>query len=206
MNYIKLRDSLKDFTVFSLHDILQVDPAFHRRRLNDWQNKGYIKKVIKGFYIFSDLSLNENVLFEIANKIYKPSYISLESALSYYDLIPESTYGVTSVSTRRTYKFTTSAAEFSYRTIRLDLYFGYFIQAYNQKSFKIAFPERAILDYLYLNPHLKNEKDFESLRVNPGIFFEKIDTKKLMDHLKIFSQKSLRDRVSRFLDYLNAQK
>jgi predicted transcriptional regulator of viral defense system len=206
MNYIKLRDSLKDFTVFSLHDILQVDPAFHRRRLNDWQNKGYIKKVIKGFYTFSDLSLNENVLFEIANKIYKPSYISLESALSYYDLIPESTYGVTSVSTRRTYKFTTSAAEFSYRTIRRDLYFGYFIQAYNQKSFKIAFPERAIIDYLYLNSHLKNEKDFESLRVNPGIFFEKIDTKKLMDHLKIFSQKSLRDRVLRFLDYLNAQK
>jgi predicted transcriptional regulator of viral defense system len=206
MNYIKLRDSLKDFTVFSLHDILQVDPAFHRRRLNDWQNKEYIKKVIKGFYIFSDLALNENVLFEIANKIYKPSYISLESALSYYDLIPESTYGVTSVSTRRTYKFTTSTAEFSYKTIRLDLYFGYFIQAYNQKSFKIAFPEKAILDYLYLNPHLKNEKDFESLRVNPGIFFEKIDTKKLMDQLKIFSQKSLRDRVSRFLDYLNAQK
>jgi predicted transcriptional regulator of viral defense system len=206
MNYIKLRDSLKDFTVFSLHDILQVDPAFHRRRLNDWQNKGYIKKVLKGFYIFSDLALNENVLFEIANKIYKPSYISLESALSYYDLIPESTYGVTSVSTRRTYKFTTSTAEFSYKTIRLNLYFGYFIQAYNQKGFKIAFPERAILDYFYLNPHLKKEKDFESLRVNPGTFFEKIDTKKLMDHLRIFSQKSLSDRVSRFLDYLNAQK
>lgn len=206
MNYIKLRDSLKDFTIFSLQDILQDDPSFHRRRLNDWQNKGYIKKVIKGFYIFSDLALNEDVLFEISNRIYKPSYVSLEFALSYYDLIPESAYGVTSVSTRRTYKFITSIGEFSYKTIRPDLYFGYFIQAYNQKGFKIAQPEKAILDYFYLNPHLKNEKDFESLRMNPGIFFEKIDTKKLMDHLKIFSQKSLRDRVSRFLDYLNAQK
>jgi predicted transcriptional regulator of viral defense system len=206
MNYIKLRDSLKDFTIFSLQDILQDDPSFHRRRLNDWQNKGYIKKVIKGFYIFSDLALNEDVLFEISNRIYKPSYVSLEFALSYYDLIPESAYGVTSVSTRRTYKFITSIGEFSYKTIRPDLYFGYFIQAYNQKGFKIAQPEKAILDYFYLNPDLKNEKDFESLRMNPGIFFEKIDTKKLMDHLKIFSQKSLRDRVSRFLDYLNAQK
>ncbi len=206
MNYIKLRDSLKDFTVFSLHDILQVDHAFHRRRLNDWQNKGYIKKVIKGFYIFSDLALNENVLFEIANRIYKPSYVSLEMALSHYHLIPESTYGVTSVSTRRTYKFKASFAEFSYKTIRANLFYGYDIQTYNQKTFKIAQPEKAILDYFYLNPHHKNEKDFESLRMNPGIFFEKVDTKKLVDHLKIFSQKSLGDKVTRFLDYMRAQK
>jgi len=206
MNYIKLRESLKDFTIFSLRDILQVDPTFHRRRLNDWQNKGYIKKVIKGFYIFSDLALNENVLFEIANRIYKPSYISLETALSYYDLIPESTYGITSVSSRRTYKFTTSISEYNYKTIRPVLYFGYVFQAYNQKAFKIAQPEKAILDYFYLNPHLKNEKDFESLRVNPGIFFEKVDTRILIAHLKIFSQKSLNDKVSRFLDYMHAQR
>jgi len=206
MNYIKLRGSLKDFTIFSLHDILQIDPTFHRRRLNDWQNKGYIKKVIKGFYIFSDLALNENVLFEIANRIYKPSYVSLEMALFHYHLIPESAYGVTSVSTRRTYEFKTSFAEFSYKTIRAKLFFGYEIQTYNQKAFKIAQPEKAILDYFYLNPHLKDEKDFESLRVNPGTFFEKIDTKKLMDHLKIFSQKSLGDKVRRFLDYIHAQK
>jgi len=206
MNYIKLRDSFKDFTIFSLHDILQVDPSFHRRRLNDWQNKGYIKKVIKEFYIFSDLALNENVLFEIANRIYKPSYISLETALSYYDLIPESAYGITSVSTRRTYKFITSIAECNYKTIRPILYSGYFFQSYNKKAFKIAQPEKAILDYFYLNPHLKNEKDFESLRMNPRIFFEKVNARTLIAHLKIFSQKSLSDKISRFLDYMHAQR
>ena len=206
MNFIKLRDSLKNFTVFSLHDILQVDQSFHRRRLNEWQSKGYIRKVIKGFYIFSDLVLNENVLFEVSNRIYKPSYISLESALSYYHLIPESVYSVTSVSTRRTYKFITSITEFSYRTVRPDLYFGYVVQAYNQKAFKIAQPEKAIVDYFYLNPYLKNENDFESLRLNSERFFEIIDEKILLNYVTKSLQKSLRERISRFIDHMRAKR
>ncbi len=125
MQYNLFKSSLKDFTIFSLNDIKQVDPRFHRRRLNEWQIKGYLKKVIKGYYIFSDLEFNENILFEIANKIYSPSYVSFEMALSYYDLIPESVYGITSASTRRTYNFKTSIAEFNYRTIKPQLHFGY---------------------------------------------------------------------------------
>lgn len=206
MNFIKLRDSLKDFTVFSLHDILQVDQSFHRRRLNEWQSKGYIRKVIKGFYIFSDLVLNENILFEVSNRIYKPSYVSLESALSYYYLIPESVYGVTSVSTRRTYRFITSMTEFSYRTVRPDLYFGYVVQAYNQKVFKIAQPEKAILDYFYLNPHLRNMNDFESLRVNSGQFYEIIDEGILLNYLAKFLQESLKERIGRFMHFMSAKK
>jgi len=206
MNFIKLRDSLKDFTVFSLHDILQVDQSFHRRRLNEWQSKGYIRKVIKGFYIFSDLVLNENVLFEVSNRIYKPSYVSLESALSYYHLIPESVYGVTSVSTRRTYRFMTSMTEFSYRTVRPEFYFGYVVQAYNQKVFKIAKPEKAVLDYFYLNPHLRNENDFESLRVNSEQFFEIVDEGILLNYLTKSLKKSLKERISRFIDFMSAKK
>ena len=124
MNYLTFRNFMKDFTVFSLRDILRIEPGFHRRRLNEWQAKGYIRKVIKGFYIFSDLTLDELILFEIANRIYKPSYVSLESALAYYQLIPESVFGVTSVSTRRTYRFATGLAEFRFRTVKPALYIG----------------------------------------------------------------------------------
>lgn len=205
MNFIKLRDSLKDFTVFSLQDILQVDRSFHRRRLNEWQSKGYIRKVIKGYYVFSDLILNEHVLFEISNRIYKPSYISLESALSYYHLIPESLYGITSVSTRRTYKFITSVTEFSYRTVKPDLFFGYSVKAYNQKVFKIARPEKALVDYFYLNPHLKNENDFESLRLNSEQFFELVDEEILLGYQSKFLQKSLKKRIGHFINFMNAK-
>jgi len=205
MQYNQFRNALKDFTIFSINNIKMVDPHFYRRRLNEWQTKGYIKKIIKGYYIFSDLTLNENVLFEIANKIYSPSYISFEMALSYYHLIPESVYAITSASTRRTYNFITSIAEFNYRTIKPGLYFGYEIIRYNGKSFKITSLEKAILDYFYINPHLKTEDDFASLRINTDVFFQKIKRRKLSAFCQKFSQKTLTNRINSFLEFLSSE-
>lgn len=73
MRYINLKEELKDFIVFSINDIKRIDETFYRTRLSEWQNKGDIKKVIKGFYLFSDLGISENVLYFIANKIYSSS-------------------------------------------------------------------------------------------------------------------------------------
>ena len=206
MQYVQLKESLKDFTIFSLNDIKKVDISFHRRRLNEWQDKGYIKKVVKGYYIFSDLKLNENVLFEIANRIYSPSYISFEMGLFYYHLIPESVYGITSASTRRTYKFKTPVAEFNYKTIKPQLYFGYNIVRYNDKYFKIASVEKAILDYFYINSHLKKESDFASLRINKDMFFKKVRKRRLNEFLKKFAQKTLTKRINFFFEFLSAER
>lgn len=204
MQYIKLKEQLKDFTVFSLSDIKRVDNNFHRRRLNEWQNKGYLNKIIKGYYIFSDLKITENVLFEIANKIYSPSYISFEMALSYYGLIPESTYGITSVSTRKTYIFRTKIAEFSYRTIKSKIFFGYDIVQYDNKNFKIATPEKALLDYFYINPAIKNNDDFASLRINKDVFIKVVNQKKFYAYLNRFKQKALTKRVKNFLEFIRS--
>ena len=62
-----------------LRDIRSVDKSSHRRRLSDWQEKGYIRKVINGYYVFTDLDIKEDELFEIANRIYSPSYVSLQT-------------------------------------------------------------------------------------------------------------------------------
>src|SRR5579864_6761878 len=102
MRYLDLKNQLNDFIVFSLKDIRKLDSSFYNRRLSEWRRKGYIKMVRRGYYIFSDLKLSEDVLFLIANRIYSPSYVSLESALSYYGLIPEGVLSITSVSTRKT--------------------------------------------------------------------------------------------------------
>ncbi len=202
MKYVELKDSLKEFTVFSLSDIERIDSSFHRRRLNEWQDKGYIKKIIKGYYIFSDLELNENILFEIANRIYSPSYVSLEMVLSYYHLIPESVYAVTSVSTRRTYNFTTPIAEFSYRSIKPDLFFGYNLVNYNDKHFKIASIEKVILDYFYLHSDIKTKSDFASLRINKDVFIKQVGEEKLHSLLEKFAQKTLRKRILAFWEFM----
>ncbi len=202
MQYVELKEALKDFTIFSLNDIKRIDRSFFRTRLNEWQGKGYIKKVIKGYYIFSDLELNENALFEIANKIYKPSYISFETALSFYHLIPESVYGITSASTRRTYKFKTQMAEFSYRTIKPELFFGYELVSYKNKRFKIASIEKTILDYFYINSHIKKENDFLSLRTNKDIFLKQVNEEKVYHFLEKFAQKRLGKRIKSFLEFM----
>jgi predicted transcriptional regulator of viral defense system len=206
MQYVQLRHFLKDYTIFSLNDIRQLEPNFHRRRLNEWQEKGYIKKVVKEYYIFSDKPIDENALFEIANRIYKPSYISFEAALSFYQFIPESVYGITSASTRRTYTFHTLLGNFLYRTIKPDLFFGYEMNTYNGNVYKIAGPEKSVLDFLYLNRHMRTDADFESLRINYEIFFQVIDLNKLNSYSLKYSQKTLASRLNRFIRFLSDQK
>jgi len=205
MNYIEFQNAFKDFTVFSLQDIKQLDSHFYRARLNEWQDKGYISKIIKGFYTFSNLKLNEHLLFEIANKIYSPSYVSLETALSFYHFITESIYRITSVSTRRTCRFESSIVGFTFQTVKPHLYFGYELVQNQNKYYKIASPEKAILDYFYLNPHLKNENDFASLRINENLFFEQVNEKKLTTFLNKFSQKTLTERVRKFWKFYSRE-
>lgn len=204
MQYLEFREALKEFTLFSLNDIRRIDKDFFRPRLNEWQEKGYIRKLIKGYYIFSDLDLSEPVLFEIANRIYSPSYISLEMALSHYRLIPESVYGIISVSTRRTYKFDTPVTEFSYRTVKPTAFFGYELVRYDDKVYKMASVEKAILDYLYLNPDIKTADDFASLRIDKDMFFEQVNEKKVRQFLERFDQKTLTSRFNSFWDLLSA--
>ena len=202
MRFIDFKEKLKMFPVFSLNEIRKIDSNFQRRRLNEWQQKGYIKKVIRRYYIFSDLELKEDVLFEIANQIYKPSYISLEIALAYYSFIPENVYLITSVSSRKTYQFVTSIGTFTYRKIKSCLFFGYNLIEYDNRVFKIASPEKAILDYLYLNPQIKSEDDFESLRINPELFWKHIDEDKLLFFLEKFAQNRLTKTINSFLGFM----
>lgn len=202
MTYLEFRRLLGPFTVFSIADIRQADPAFHRRRLNEWQDKGYIKKVIKGHYVFADTRLNEEALFEIANRIYAPSYVSFEMALAFYGLIPESVYGVTSASTRKTSRFRTPVGDYIYRTIRPRLYFGFDIKKNGDKSFKLASPEKAFLDLLYIRADIRDAADFESLRIDSGLFLKLVDHAKVEDYLAVYGQMSLRRTVDHFWEYI----
>jgi len=198
MGYIEFKKIMGSFTVFSLAEIRQADPAFHRRRLNEWQAKGYIRKVINGYYVFSDLLLDEKTLFQIANRIYAPSYVSFEMALAYYGFIPESVYSVTSASTRKTMSFKTSLGNFTYRTISPKLYFGFDYTMANGRYFKIASAEKALLDYLYLNPKINDAESFASLRLNVDQILKKVDRRRMSSYAAAYKQKALKKRVSAF--------
>ena len=202
MTYIEFQKIVGPFTVFSLAEIRQADPEFHRRRLNEWQEKGYVRKIIRGYYVFADRALDEKVLFEIANRIYAPSYVSFEMALAYYGLIPESVYGITSASTRKTSNFKTQIATFIYRTIRPKLYFGFDFLKNNGKLFKLASPEKAFLDLFYIKTELRDAASFEGLRINRESFLKLMNRDKINGYLDVYGQVSLKRRINNFWEYI----
>lgn len=203
MKYIELKENFKDFVLFSVSDILKLYPDFHAQRLSEWQDKGYIKKISKGYFIFSDTKVDEVVLSLIANKIYSPSYVSLEMALSFYGIIPESVYTVTSITSRRTYTLKNDVGQFSYASVKSDLFFGYRLIPVGEQKFKIADPEKAVLDFFYNNPGIDNENSFYELRINKDSFLEKVNINKLNGYLKLFNNNSLELRVMKFIEFVN---
>ncbi len=203
MQFFELKAQLKDFLVFSIKDIEKVDSSFHKQRLSEWQEKNYIKKIRQGFYIFFDLKIDELVLFLIANKIYSPSYVSLETAFSIYNLIPEGVYSITSATSQKTNNFKTQIGNFIYKHIKPELMFGYELRKYNDQYYMIAEIEKAVLDYMYLNSHVKNEKDFDGLRFNVSEFKAKADMSKFKKYLEAFGSKALSVRANKFIVYIN---
>ncbi|MEO8231732.1 MAG: hypothetical protein ABI638_05595 [Ignavibacteriota bacterium] len=203
MIFLALKSLLKDYLVFSVNDILKLEPGFHRQRLVEWQKKGYIKKIVDRFYIFSDTKIDEELLYLISNRIYQPSYISLETALKYYNLIPESVYAVTAVSSKRTYHFKSAVADFLYRKIQPKLIFGYKAVQNKNYTIKIAEIEKAVIDYFYLNPQIKTNGHFEELRFNSKEFLENYNNEKMMQYIELFSNKSLNKRMTHFISFIS---
>ena len=124
-----------------------------RRKLKDLQNAGTLIRVKKGFYVLTPEFLGRSYSPEIvANLLYGPSYVSLESALSVYGLIPERVEVRTSVTTLKNKSFTTPIGNFSYAHLHLSLYplgvtFG---DAGDGRKYLMASPEKAVLDVLTL--------------------------------------------------------
>lgn len=149
--------------------------------LHRYKKKGFILQVKRGLYVFPD-ALPPDVY--VANKLYSPSYLSLEFALSYHGVIPETVYEITSVTTKATRRFEALGKSFSYRKIKKEAFTGYTIQKQNGVSFYIADAEKAFVDANYLR--LKNKQKPIS-RFNK----EKINATKALRYASLFSNAKL---------------
>jgi predicted transcriptional regulator of viral defense system len=199
--YIQFRNHFANWPILSLIEIEKAFPKLDKRRLVEWSKKGYIENVKRGFYRFTDLPKQEGVLFFSANKIYNPSYISLESALSFHQIIPEAVFSVTSVSTLNTTNLKTSLGSFNYNHIKENLFFGYILNEINGLTVSMASLEKAILDYLYLHSEIKSVSGFQGLRWNiEGL--RKLNIQKMDDYLSLFNNKSLSQRYSLLKKYM----
>ena len=199
MQFIDFQKQFLRYPIFSLQDVRKVLSDFSYRQLDRWEKKGYLKKLKRGFYCFSIQKVDQDLLFYIANRIYTPSYVSLEMALKYYSFIPEEIFQITSVGTKKTTHCETSVGNFSYRQMKPSLYWGYALVDYGQQKIFMAEPEKAILDYLYIHPTLKTPADFEGMRINVDEFRTSINLDTFQQYLKMFGNKALSKRANTFL-------
>ena len=164
--------TLRDFTL-----IFKIQPKNARAFLSYHTKQGNFKRVKRGIYIISG---NQPDKFEIANYIWKPSYLSFETVLSYYGIIPETVYSIISATTNKNAKEVNFEGQvYQYRKIKKSLFFGYQVVKIRDRVVLIADKEKAFLDYLYLLS-LKNN------RLNERMDLSKIDKQKIGKYVSYF--------------------
>jgi len=161
-------------------------------QLTRWVKKDYLLKLKNGIYAFTK-DYGKITGEDVASTLYQPSYLSLESALSYYGFIPEMVYTYTSVTAKINRTFDNKFGHFVYRHVKNELFWGYREVKSGSGRYLIAEPEKALLDYLYLNlSKINTESDFENLRFNEGRLRETLNRKKFSRYLKVYKTKKLR--------------
>ena len=139
-----------DYQSLMAHMTEQSHP---RRKLKALQKAGVLIRLKKGFYVFSNEFLGKSYSPQIvANLLYGPSYVSLESALAFYNLIPERVSAWTSVTTQKNKAFVTPIGTFTYTHLAETIYpFGVTLKSSSdERTFLIASPEKALMDVFTL--------------------------------------------------------
>lgn len=177
------RKNIKLFAPLDVQRFLGRSKTAVRFLIYRLKKNGYIVSIKRGLYKLSDEQISD---LYAANKIYAPSYISLEFALSYHGVIPEVVYEITSVTTKATRRFEVKALGkvFSYRKIKKAAYTGYNIQKSQGIGFNIADPEKAFVDANYLRIFSK-QKPISRFRK------EKINRAKAVAYAELFGNKKL---------------
>ncbi|MDI6731706.1 MAG: hypothetical protein QME05_03915 [Candidatus Margulisbacteria bacterium] len=144
-----------------------------------WKKKKWVKSLKRGLYQLTYPEEKNLPDLYIANRLYEPSYISLETALSMYSLIPEVAFGVTSLTTKPTRRFNS----FVYHTIRPVAFTGYRLIKQNGFEVRIAESEKALVDYLYFKRRKKEAVSgrFEKEAVS------KLNKKKIAKYAALYS-------------------
>lgn len=162
MRFLDLQQSVKS-NLFTIEDVIKYFPkddlASLRIQLSRLTKKKLITRIKRGLYSYDRQIVDE---LELANVLYLPSYISVETALNYYGIIPDVPQGITSVTTITSKKIKTVFGVYYYLKINPNLFFGFNIIKTKEEYLRIAKKEKALLDFFYL----RKIKDVADLRLN----------------------------------------
>ncbi len=196
MNYFALSFTLRNnkMHLFTLGDIKNLFPDERdktiKNNLSRWLSKGYFVRLRRDLYEFIEQGSEVKIPdLYVANRMYEPSYVSLETALSIYSIIPDVTAATTSVTTQPTRAFKNKYGSFFYRTCRKRAFTGYRLMLYDGFRVRIADKEKALVDFFYYHLHSGYSIDFDEERFN-GKILKKIDWEKALHYAELFNKKT----------------
>ncbi|MBQ7575833.1 MAG: hypothetical protein IJT26_04790 [Bacteroidales bacterium] len=197
MDYLTFRERMSRMGCFNINQLQLWEKDFDRNNLTRWCRKGLLVKLRNEFYAFPEFRQVPDASRYVANLIYSPSYISLHSALAFYGMIPEEVVQVTSVTTLRTARFENPFGSFHYQNVKTPLYFGFEIKLMQDgRGLKLATPEKALLDLLYLYPFYNTEQEMEDLRLDGDYLQGEFNWERMFEYLSIIGSKALNRRVA----------
>ena len=196
MTYTQFYNQWHGLGCFSVHQVHAISPDFNRANWHQWQKSGYIVMLRRGWYAFADYLQQPDYARYFAGKIYAPSYISLNTALSFYGIIPEAVVEITSVTTQKTCRYENAFGQFSYQTVRPRLFWGFEPKTMRDgKQYMMATPEKAIIDLLYLYPQYSSVEDMRELRLDEDWMREELDKERLMGYVERIGSPIIAKRV-----------
>jgi predicted transcriptional regulator of viral defense system len=170
MNFFELVEIIHDEPVFDTGLLLagNANPREIHRQLSRWKQVGRIYQLRRGLYCLAPpFQKVKHHPFLVANRLIPASYVSLQSALAYYDMIPEHVPVTTSVTTSRPAHWETPLGVFDFRRIQVDFFDGYRLVDLGEKQQAfIASPEKSVLDLVYLEPGGDTPDYLAELRLN----------------------------------------
>lgn len=176
----------KQIILFSLADFSRLFHITNQqtlyKKIQRLEAKNIIQKLIKGRYRFLLASIND---FTLANWLYRPSYISLESALSFYGIITGFPYDITSITFKKSKRLDIEGKQFSFSQIAHHLFWGY----EKKDNFLIADKEKALLDYVYFSLKGLKNLHFDDMELS------EIDKQKLAVYAVKFHHKKLTETI-----------
>ena len=123
-----------------------------RTQLSRWVKAGKLLPLRRGMYAPAENYRTDAINpAELANQLYRPSYLSLEWALGFHGLIPEMVVTYTSVTSQAPQHFDNAFGRFDYRHVKQAAFFGMVTTTIQGQQVMLATPEKALLDYWYLN-------------------------------------------------------
>lgn len=194
VNPIEIQKKLKEknfhiFTPLEFKRLFKITDSQAFNFLKYYTKKGLFERLKNGIYALATDVPSELL---IANKLYQPSYVSFEFALSFHHVIPEMVYTITSATTKPTRSFEALGKSYKYYRIKKQAYLGYEPKRIKDAVVLIAEPEKALVDYLYFVA-LKKKEMLDRLSVR------NLDKNKILEYAKHLNKKQLNELLKELL-------